>query len=155
MIILGIDPWTTTIWYAAIVKDKNTYTILDYGVISTTPKIPLEDKLLEMWNDFCTLLDKYYPDRVCIEKLYFNTNITTGISVSQARWVLIYETTKKWIWLSEYTPLQVKKAITGNGRATKKQLQNAIMVFFWLTELPTPDDAADAIAIAYMWALEI
>ena len=154
MKILGIDPGTTTVWYAVIEKEKHSYRIVDYGVIHTTPKIALEQKLIEISSDLSALIEKYNPERAWVEKLFFNTNITTGISVAHARWVIVHEIARRGINFYEYTPLQVKKALTGNGAAKKAQLQKAIQLIFWLTELPTPDDAADAIAIAYMTALE-
>lgn len=154
MKILGIDPWTTTIWYALIEKDWHNFNLVDYGVIHTAPKIALEQKLLEIGEDISWLIGKYSPERVGVEKLYFNTNITTGINVAHARWVILYEVIKKGLPLYEYTPLQVKKAITSNGSAKKLQLQRAIQMIFWLSDIPKPDDAADAIWIAYMTALE-
>ncbi len=154
-IILWIDPGTTTTGFAILEKNGQNYSIIDYGVLSTTPKIELWNKLLEIWVDFKSILDKYSPDLVSIEKLFFNTNITTGIAVSHARWVMLYECMKADIPYQEYTPLQVKKAITGNGKSNKSQLQNAIKMIFKLDEIPKPDDAADAIWLAYMWGLNI
>lgn len=154
MRILGIDPWTTTIGYAIIEKEHSHYSLLDYGVFHTTPKIDLKDKLLEIWSDLENILEKYSPERAGIEKLFFNTNITTWISVAHARGLIMHEIAKKWIHIYEYTPLQVKKAVTGNGNAPKLQLQKAIQILFWLSDIPKPDDAADAIGIAYITALE-
>ncbi len=104
--------------------------MLDFGVIHTTPKISLEQKLIEISTDLCALLEKYHPDRAGVEKLFFNTNITTGISVAHARGVIIHEIARRGITLHEYAPLQVKKAITGNGAAKKAQLQKAIQLIF-------------------------
>lgn len=154
MRILGIDPGTTTVWYAVIEKVWHDFVLLDFWVIQTTPKISLEQKLIEISSDLSALIEKYNPERAWVEKLFFNTNITTGISVAHARGVIIHEIGRRGIEFYEYTPLQVKKAVTGNWAAKKAQLQKAIQLIFWLTELPTPDDAADAIAIAYMTALE-
>ncbi len=154
MKILGIDPWTTTVGYAIVEKEWNIFSLIDYGVIETLPKIPLEQKLIEIWADLVWLIDLHKPDRAWVEKLFFNTNITTWINVSHARWVIIHEIARRWISLYEYTPLQIKKAITSNGQAKKAQLQKAIQMIFWLDDIPKPDDAADAIGIAYMTALE-
>ena len=151
--ILWIDPWTTTTWFAIVNKNSNKFNIVDYWVLSTTPKIDLEIKLFELWNDIDALIKKYNPDLVVIEKLFFQTNLKTWIDVAQARWVMVYEVIKARIKLLEYTPLQVKKAITWNGKANKLQLQNAIKMLFSLDEIPKPDDAADAIWLAYMWWL--
>jgi len=154
MIILWIDPGTTTVWYAIIDKVWNTSSIVDYWVIETAPKIALEQKLIEIGTDLVAIIEKYKPERVGIEKLFFNTNITTGIAVSHARWVMIYEFVKRWIDIYEYTPLQIKKWITWSWSAKKSQLQKAIQMIFNLKEIPKPDDAADAIGIAYITWLE-
>ena len=153
MIILWIDPWTTTIWYAILSKEWQKIEIIDFWVFTTTPKIELKYKILEIWNDIKDLIKSYSPDLVVVEKLYFQTNLKTGIDVAQARWVILYEAIRHDINILEYTPLQVKKAITWHGQAKKAQLQKAIQMLFRLESLPTPDDAADAIGLAYMWAL--
>ena len=155
MRIIWIDPWTTTIWYAICDIRERNFEILDYGVIETLPKVPLEDKLLEIGKDFEALLKKYQPQRCAIEKLFFNTNITTWIAVSHARWVLLYECMRSSVEILEYTPLQVKKWLTWNGRAKKEQVQQALCMLLWLTQIPKPDDAADALALAYIWSLKI
>jgi crossover junction endodeoxyribonuclease RuvC len=153
-IILWIDPWTTTVGYAIINKKTNSnYELIDYWVFSTTPKIDLSIKLLEIGNDIKELINTFNPQILSIEKLYFQTNLKTWIDVAQARWVIIYEAMKSNIDILEYTPLQVKKAITSNWQANKKQLQRAIQIIMKLEEIPKPDDAADAIWLAYMWAL--
>ncbi len=154
MKILGIDPGTTTVWYALIEKLWQSYELIDFWVIETPANIAQEEKLREIWGDISSLIETHKPERLGIEKLYFNTNITTGIAVSQARWVIIYEAVKHGLEIYEYTPLQIKKAVTGNGKAKKAQLQKAIQIIFWLSEIPKPDDAADGIAIAYITALE-
>ncbi len=154
MKILWIDPWTTTIWFAIIEKLDREFKLIDFWVIETTPKIDLEHKLLEIWTDISELISLHKPERIWIEKLFFNTNITTGIAVAHARGVIIYESMKSRIIPHEYTPLQIKKAITGSWSAKKAQLQKAIQMIFKLDEIPKPDDAADAIAIAYITWLE-
>ena len=154
MKILGIDPGTTTVWYAVIEKVWHDFLLLDYWVIETAPKIEIEQKLVEIGTDISDLIEKYIPERVWVEKLFFNTNITTWINVAHARWVIVYEVARRWIELFEYTPLQIKKAITGSWAAKKAQLQKAIQMIFRLSEIPKPDDAADAIGIAYMTGLE-
>ncbi len=154
-IILWIDPWTTTVWFAVLRKDWVKNEIIDYWIFKTTPKIELKYKLLEIWNDIKIIINKYSPDLIVVEKLYFTTNVKTGIDVAQARGVVLYEAIKSNIDILEYTPLQVKKAITWNGKANKLQLQTAIKILFWLGSIPKPDDAADAIGLAYMGCLEI
>ncbi len=154
MKILGIDPGTTTVWYAIIEKNTHNFNLVDYWVIETAPKMKLEQKLVEISTDISNLIEIYKPERVGVEKLFFNTNITTWISVSHARWVIIHEIARRGLEFYEYTPLQIKKAITSNGQANKSQLQKAIQIIFGLSDIPKPDDAADAIAIAYMTGLE-
>lgn len=154
MIVIWIDPWTTTVWYAVVEKKANTKILLDYWVIKTTPKIPIKDKIIEVSKDLDFLIKKYSPDRVVIEKLFFATNVKTAIDVAQIRWVILYKFAKKNIEILEYTPLELKKAICSNWKANKLQLQNAIKIFFSLNEIPKPDDAADAIWLAYMWILK-
>ncbi|MDA9129150.1 crossover junction endodeoxyribonuclease RuvC [Candidatus Gracilibacteria bacterium] len=154
MKILGIDPGTTTVGYAVIEKIGQSFELLDFGVIETAPKIPLEQKLIEIGQDISGLIELHKPERAGVEKLFFNTNITTGINVAHARGVIIHEIARRGITLHEYTPLQIKKAITGSGAAKKAQLQKAIQMIFQLKEIPKPDDAADAIGIAYMTGLE-
>lgn len=153
MIILWIDPWTTTVWFALIEKKNNIYSLIDYWVFSTTPKINIANKILEIWTDIKFIINKFNPDIIAIEKLFFQTNLKTWIEVAQARWVLLYESILSWSKILEYTPLQVKKAITWNWKANKQQLQNAIKMIFKLDFIPKPDDAADAIWLAYMWWL--
>lgn len=154
MIVIGIDPGTTTVWYAIVEKNENQKELLDYGVIHTTPKVPLKDKILQIVRDLDFLIEKYNPERVVIEKLYFNKNITTGIDVSHVRGVIVYVFASRGVEILEYTPLELKSAICGNGRANKLQLQKSIKIFFGLPEIPKPDDAADAIWLAYMWILK-
>lgn len=154
MIVIWIDPWTTTVGYAIVEKNWNNKNLLDYWVIQTTPKIPLKDKILEISKDLDSLIEKYSPDRVVIEKLFFATNVKTAIDVSHVRWVILYKFAFKWVEVLEYTPLELKSAICGNWKANKLQLQNAIKIFFNLSEIPKPDDAADAIWLAYMWILK-
>ncbi len=153
MIILWIDPWTTTIGFSLIEKKWSDIKLLDYWIFKTTPKIPIEDKLLEIWTDIKNIIESFNPWLIVIEKLYFQSNVKTAIDVSQARWVIIYEAKKSNIKILEYTPLQVKKSITWNWKSNKIQLQNAIKMLFWMWSIPKPDDAADAIWLAYMWAL--
>ena len=153
MIILWIDPWTTTTGFALIKRINWKFELLDYGIFKTTPKIDLSLKILEIWWDIKELLVKYDPDVVSVEKLFFQTNLKTGIDVAQARWVILYEIMRSGKKLLEYTPLQVKKAITGNWKADKIQLQNAIKMLFQLDDIIKPDDAADAVWLAYMGAL--
>lgn len=153
-IIIGIDPWSTTVWYAVVEKDKHHIHLIDFWIISTTPKIDLAYKLLEIGSDIKKLIEKYDPQKIAIERLFFTNNIKTAIDVAQCRGVIMYEGIKHHLQIREYTPLQVKKAITGNGKANKKQMQQAIKMIMKLDAIPTPDDAADALCLAYIWSLE-
>jgi crossover junction endodeoxyribonuclease RuvC len=131
----------------------NQRIILDCGVIKTVPKIELSQKMLDINADLVGLIEKYRPTLCGIEKLYFHTNVTTGIDVAQSRGAMLLCLAQKGVQIREYTPLQVKKGICGNGRAPKAQVQNALRLIFGLREIPKPDDAADALAIAYIASL--
>lgn len=155
MLILWIDPGTTTLGYALVEAWNGSISLIDYGVITTPPKMNAGEKLREIRDDLESILQKYPTiERAGIEKLYFGSNITTGISVAECRWVVVELLTRHNIARSEFTPLQVKKWICGNGRATKQQVQSAIQSLFKLVKPPKPDDAADAIAIAYLSSIQ-
>ena len=151
-IILGIDPGTTTTWFAVIASEKQKIEILEFGVITTPPKLSIDSKLFELGSDIEQIIEKYQPDVCGIEKLFFFNNQKTAIDVAQARGTIVYTLAKKWIPLIEYTPLQVKSGITGSGKADKKQVQNALKMILKLDKIPKPDDAADALAIAWITA---
>ncbi|PID87364.1 crossover junction endodeoxyribonuclease RuvC [Candidatus Gracilibacteria bacterium] len=153
MIVIGIDPGTTTTGFGVVEKLNGNINLVDYGIFKTTANIDLSIKLLEIGNDIKDLINKYKPCLIVVEKLFFQTNVKTAIDVSHARGVVLYEIIKAGLKLSEYTPLQVKKAVTGNGKSEKLQLQRAIKMIFKLESIPKPDDAADAIGLAYMGAL--
>lgn len=148
MIILGIDPGTTTTGFGVIDFDGKNYNCIDYGVISTKPKIPQENKLKEIYTDILQIIKKYNPKLISIEKIFFNTNPKTVISVSQARGVCLLAAAINNINIVEYTPLQVKNSICGYGRAEKNQVIYMVKNFLKLKQDPKPDDAADALAIA-------
>lgn len=148
MIILGIDPGYATIGYGIIDKTANNIKPIDYGVIQT-PKEESVPVRLAMLNDAMTkIILTFNPDAIAVEELFFNTNITTGIKVAQARGVILLCAIKECGHLYEYTPLQVKQALTGNGRADKKQVQYMVKAVLNLKSEPKPDDVADALAIA-------
>lgn len=155
MIILGIDPWTTTIWFALLEKTEKKHTLLEYGVIETTPRQEMSLKLIDMARDLESLITTYQPAIAGIEKLFFLNNLKTGIDVAQARGVILHTLATNGVIIKEYTPLQVKQGITWNGNAKKRQIQNTIKILFNMEEIPKPDDAADAIAIAYLTSLTI
>lgn len=152
-IILGIDPGTTTTGFAIIKKEWRNIEILEFWIIETIVKSDISLKILDIWNDLENLIKKYKPDICGIEKLFFLKNLKTWIDVAQARWAMLYILAKYAIPVLEYTPLQVKSWICGSGSALKKQVQNALKIIYKLDSIPTPDDAADALAIAYITSL--
>lgn len=152
-IILGIDPWTTTVWFAVLALDWNKRSLINYWIIETKPKEKLEYKLLDIISDLEEIITTYNPTIVGIEKLFFTNNLKTWIDVAHSRWAMIHLFAKKWLHILEYTPLQVKKWICGNWSANKLQVQNALKTILKLDVIPKPDDAADALAIAYIASL--
>ena len=152
-IILGIDPGTTTIGFGVVESVGRSIVSIDYGTITTTPRIPLSDKILEIARDLDDLLDRYHPTACGIERLYFTNNQKTGIDVAHARGVILLLLARRGILMHEFTPLEVKKGISGSGAAPKAQVQKALQSILRLPEIPHPDDAADALAIAYLTAL--
>ncbi len=153
-IILGIDPGTTDVGFAVIEVVRNQRTILTYGVIHTTPRVPQSEKLVEIMHDLKDILNQYEITHAAVEKLFFSTNLKTGIDVAESRWVVIAVIAEKGIPIMEYTPLQVKKALCGNWKAEKKQIGRAVQLLFKLDAVPKPDDAADALGIAYVASLQ-
>ncbi|HOV45516.1 MAG: crossover junction endodeoxyribonuclease RuvC [Spirochaetes bacterium] len=147
MKILSIDPGYAIFGFSIIEADLKSYStdLLSYGTI-TTSKGNFESRLLEIARSFSSLIDKYKPDEISIEQIYFIRNITTGIHVAEIRGAIIYICTSNNIPIYQYTPLEIKLAITSYGKATKKQVQQMVQRFFSLKDIPKPDDAADAIA---------
>lgn len=149
MIILGIDPGLATLGYGVVEKDgRGKITPLAYGVVTTPKSLPLPKRLALIEKGVDEVLEKYPPDEVAFEELFFTENITTGIAVSQARGVALLTCAKKCERVFEYTPMQIKQALTGYGKADKKQMQQVVASILKLKEIPRPDDAADALAIA-------
>lgn len=149
MKILGIDPGTATTGFAVIEKTPTGLAVLDYGVITTPPRLTLPERLLELSADLQEILATYQPDLAAVESLFFFKNQTTVFPVAQARGVIIYTIARERIPIVELTPLQVKQSITGYGQADKKQVQKMVKQIFALEKIPQPDDAADALAIAF------
>ena len=148
MIILGIDPGIATIGFSILEYNKNQYNLLNCGVIETPAHTLLSDRLCTIYDDLSSLIEKYKPDCVSIEELFFNTNITTGISVAHGRGVILLACKKAGVPIYEYTPLQVKSSVVGYGRAEKKQVMDMVKKLCKLSSVPRPDDAADAVALA-------
>ena len=148
MIILGIDPGVATIGFGVIRAERGKNTLLRYGVITTPPGIPLSSRLLQIDRDMEELIHTFQPDEMAVEELFFSKNITTGIAVAHGRGVLLCAAEKCGIPLYEYTPSQVKLAVTGYGKAEKRQVMDMTRRLLKLRSVPRPDDAADALALA-------
>ncbi len=148
MIIIGIDPGLATVGFGIIRKEKNSIIPMSYGCIRTSAKKQNSERLLEIYNELNILFEKYSPSEVAVEKLFFTNNITSAMGVSEARGVIFLAAQQKNIPVTEYTPNQIKQAITGSGRADKKQMQEMIKRLLNLDEIPRPDDAADGLSIA-------
>lgn len=151
MIILGIDPGTATTGYGVIdyqKKNKKQLACLDYGIIQTSPKQNVGERLIQLNFDLNQIIKKYKPEMAAVESLFFFKNLKTAMPVSQARGVIIYTLSKKNVPFIEMTPQQAKSAVCGYGKATKNQVQKMVQHLLNLEELPKPDDAADALAIA-------
>lgn len=148
MRILGIDPGYAIVGYGVVDYAKNRFSVKGFGAITTKANTPFPERLSVIYNDMCEIIEKYKPDRLSIEKLYFNTNSTTAIDVAQARGVIVLAAKNKGIDIFEYTPLQVKQAVTGYGRAEKHQVMEMVKNLLCLKAVPKPDDTADALAIA-------
>lgn len=148
MRILGIDPGIAIVGYGVVDKEGNRYKTIAYDAVTTKAHTPLEDRLEKVYNGVCEIIKEYKPDAMSIEELFFNNNAKTALTVGQARGVIILAAVQNHIPVYEYTPLQVKQALTGYGRASKTQIQQMMKSMLGLTEVPKPDDVADALAIA-------
>lgn len=149
MRILGIDPGLATVGWGVIDVIGGKPKVVSYGVISTPKEKRLPERLMIIEEDLKLIAEKFKPDEIALEELFFNTNITTGINVAHARGVILLTAVKICGGkLYEYTPLQIKQALTGYGRAEKRQIQEMTKTFLGLEKIPKPDDAADALAVA-------
>lgn len=148
MRVLGIDPGTATTGYGVIESDHGKLKTLSFGCIRTPAKQALEKRLSEIYIDLNSIIKKYRPDIVAVESLFFFKNLTTAISVSHARGVVLLCAEQNKLKVVEFTPLQVKSSLTGYGKAEKKQVQYMVKTLLNLKSIPKPDDAADALAIA-------
>ena len=148
MVILGIDPGVATVGFGMISETGGSLKLLRYGVISTPAGIRLALRLVQIHNDVSELVSAFKPDAIAVEELFFNTNLKTAISVSHGRAAVILAGEEHSIPMFEYTPLQVKKAVVGYGRASKKQVMDMVRRLLLMEHAPQPDDAADALAVA-------
>ncbi len=148
MIIIGIDPGLATVGFGIIRKEKNSIIPVSYGCIRTSAEKQNSERLLVIYNELNILFEKYSPSEVAVEKLFFTNNITSAMGVSEARGIIFLAAQQRNIPVTEYTPNQIKQAITGSGGADKKQMQEMIKRLLNLDEVPKPDDAADGLSIA-------
>ena len=148
MIILGIDPGYAIVGFGVLKFENNRFTVLDFGAITTPAGMEFADRLKSIYEDLSYLFNKYHPEALAIEKLFFNTNKKTAVDVAQARGVILLAAKMHGAECFEYTPLQVKQSVVGYGRAEKKQVQEMTKQLLNLSAVPKPDDTADALAMA-------
>ena len=148
MIILGIDPGLATVGYGVVNCQRGVYRAIEYGAIITKPHQLLENRLEEIYDSVCTIIERHAIDCMAVEELFFNRNVTTAIDVCQARGVILLAAKKHGIDIYEYTPLQIKQSVVGYGRAEKKQIIYMTQLLLRLPEPAKPDDTADALAVA-------
>lgn len=148
MIILGIDPGFARTGYGVIEEKNKNLRVLDYGCLSTPSGLVFEKRLKKIHDGLEEIIKKFRPDVCAVEKIFFCKNAKTAIDVGQARGVIIFTAAEKKLKILEFTPLQVKQFITGYGKAEKQQVQKMIKILLGLKDIPRPDDAADALALA-------
>lgn len=148
MRVLGIDPGIAIVGFGFVDKQGHKLVPVQYGCIQTKAHTDQAVRLQEVYDSMLQLIDTYKPDALAIEKLFFNKNVTTAFTVSEARGVIQLAAVQRGLTIAEYTPLQVKQAIVGYGNAEKKQVQEMVKLFLKLAAVPKPDDVADALAIA-------
>jgi crossover junction endodeoxyribonuclease RuvC len=148
MIILGIDPGVAIVGYGILEERKKKLQLVDYGCILTSSKKKHAERLAQINTEFTKLIKKYKPDILAIEELFFCKNVKTALKVGEAKGVILATAISYKLPITEFTPLQIKQAMTGYGRAEKQQIQQMVKVILGLKKIPQPDDAADAIAVA-------
>jgi len=148
MVILGIDPGTATTGYGVLKSDKGELKAIDYGCISTGSKLAMPERLYLIAGDLKRIIKKHKPQAMAVEELFFFKNAKTAITVGQSRGVVLFVGKNQGLDIFEYTPLQVKQAVVGYGRADKNQIQKMVKAILGLKSAPRPDDAADALAVA-------
>jgi crossover junction endodeoxyribonuclease RuvC len=148
MRVLGIDPGIAITGFGFLDKQGHKLIPVQYGAITTEADTLPEQRLIQVYDSACALMDRYKPDTVAVERLFFNKNVSTAFAVGQARGVIILAAAQRGLPVAEYTPLQVKQAVVGYGKAEKRQVQEMVKMFLKLKAIPKPDDVADALAIA-------
>lgn len=146
--IIGIDPGYAIVGYGVIDYQGNRFKVMDYGAITTEANTPFPDRLLDIWQQLGKVLDRYSPEEMAIEKIFFSNNRSTAIDVAQARGVLMLGAVERGIPVAEYTPRAIKQAVVGYGNAEKSQMQFMTKTILGLSSTPKPDDVADALAVA-------
>ncbi len=155
MLVLGFDPGIATVGFGAVSCEKGSLSLIQYGVITTPAGLPLSERLDQIFEDATQLIDLFKPDEIAIEELFFNTNITTGISVAHGRGVLLLACRRAGVPIREYTPLQVKQSVVGYGRAEKRQVIDMVQRILHMSAPAKPDDASDALAMAICHARSV
>lgn len=148
MRIIGIDPGYAIVGFGIIEYNNGRFKVIDYGAVTTPADMDFNRRLEIIYDDVSQILDIYKPESLAIEKLYFQNNQKTAIDVAEARGVILLSAVKRRLLIREYTPLEVKKSVTGYGKAVKKQVQEMTKRILRLSEIPKSDDTADALAIA-------
>ena len=148
MRILGIDPGIAIVGFGLIESDRGNMRMLQYGAVTTEAGLPLATRLVQIEDDMRALIRQLQPDEIAIEELFFSKNITTGIAVAHGRGVVLCTAERLGIPIFEYTPMQVKQAVVGYGKAEKRQVMLMTQHLLHMKEIPKPDDAADALALA-------
>ncbi len=148
MVILGIDPGYAILGYGVIKKDASGLAAVDYGVIETSTQMPFPERLEKLYLGMRQLIGMYAPEEIAFEELFFARNVTTALQVGAGRGVAVLAAQQSGVPLYEYTPMQIKLAVTGNGHADKKQVQQMVKILLSLKAVPRPDDAADALGAA-------
>ena len=148
LVILGIDPGYGTIGYGVVRYEKNRFTPVQFGAITAAPRTPMHLRLCEIYDDLKMIIQTFHPDCAAVEELFFNTNTTTGIQVAQARGVILLALAQHGLEPVSYTPSQVKQSVVGYGKAEKRQVMEMTRTMLGLSQIPRPDDAADALAVA-------
>lgn len=148
MIALGLDPGSAVTGYGIVQLVGSRLCYVGHGVLRTPPTLSMPDRLKALYEGIVKIITTYHPDFIAVERIYFKQNVTTGISVAQARGVLLLAAAQKGCQINEFSPTEMKTAVTGFGRADKNQIQEMVKRLLSLPKIPTPDDAADALALA-------
>jgi len=152
---MGVDPGTATTGYGVVEYSRGRCTFVDAGVITTPPDMPMPYRLVTLHDELAQVIAETKPEQASVELLYFSTNVTTAISVGQARGVILLTLAEAGLIPAEYTPMQIKQAVTGYGGAKKPQIQDMVRNLLSLPVIPKPDDAADGLAIAITHAHQL